>query len=1356
MLKKLFHPRGGGGCKPIALRLTACALAATLCLITPALADETYTPTLDKLHESGITMPESTEIYPESAYTLTPVENPDPANLPQNTITLYEKQEITKYFDPETGKEVTKDALLPDIEYKEVKTTEITPKYYTVSLKQTEYGYGDSAKYFKWEKTEEGIKLTETTAENAQITAKYDTSKIQERITNSSDKSSINIEGGSFVGKPGGSAITNDGDSAKLGDITADFIGNYSSSFHANGGAIDNYEGTIGDITGDFIGNYVSSYKVSSYDKTTTSQGGAIYTYKGTIGDIKGDFIGNYASVSGSSSSYFYRSYGGAIFNNESTIGDITGDFIGNYVSGSGFGSDSESASFGGAICNMYIIGDITGDFIGNYTSSDSDSLGGAIFSSHMGFVEHIELKNSSFINNYAESKTNTAYGGAIFSVGNINITADNGQSIFSGNKTISNGVTEQNAIDIYGIYVSAEEAEILGLPSSPGFVSSTGTLLDKNTVSLTLKAINNGTITINDTIRGGAVGYFDLLPNQIINESPESAYTLHISGDQSGTIYLNNAVINANITLEKTNLYLGADTVFDQSKSLTLTSGSLSMANKSTGTLNNVILNSTSTIKLAIDANLNTETTDTLNISSAITGSNIQINQINALNEMQESKTSFTTAFLTGNDLNNITTTLAPELTTIYSQSSMYNVQIDGANLAFSRSEKTGGLPGAVADNGDRTFIMSSDEIVNNWNTTTQNNMQGSTLVVQGNNNSVLGQQNEGILLNNSQSLSINNTKSWENFSSTNGGAINNNNSTTTITDSSFKNNSASQSGGAIYNESGVVNVIANTSTVTFENNTANNASNAIHNVNATLNLNASSGNDIIFNDSITSDASSTININATKDSVATAPDSAPADGTIVINNDMSGYKGDVNLYHGTLKLGADGKFFDAQNFTVYGCTLDLANGIAQATSFNTLNIPSNTLDMIIDADLSAETIDTITAQNTITTPDKIHVSQINLLSDATKEQLTLNFTDDSLKSAVKYTGKDTAYSNIYKYAVKYDENTGDFTFSRYAANSTNGFNPAIIPGAVAQQGAFLTMLDIYDQAFANMDMYSIEQNSKNHAQKFKNKTAARSGMPYEEQHSLAWFRPYASFENVPLKNGPRVSNVQYGSLFGVDSDITTVKYGFERLFSAYTGYVGSHQAFQGQSIYQNGGVLGASVILYKNNFFTGLTINTAGIQAEATTTNGRDDMTMLTAGIAAKTGYNLQMFKDRLIVQPNAMMSYTFVNTFDYHTKNGVNMDSSPLNALQILPGIKIIGNFKNGWQPYLRVAMVFNIMDDTKFKANDVSLPELSVKPYVLYGAGVQKQHGDRFTCYLQTLLRSGGRNGIGFSAGLKWKI
>jgi hypothetical protein len=52
--------------------------------------------------------------------------------------------------------------------------------------------------------------------------------------------------------------------------------------------------------------------------------------------------------------------------------------------------------------------------------------------------------------------------------------------------------------------------------------------------------------------------------------------------------------------------------------------------------------------------------------------------------------------------------------------------------------------------------------------------------------------------------------------------------------------------------------------------------------------------------------------------------------------------------------------------------------------------------------------------------------------------------------------------------------------------------------------------------------------------------------------------------------------------------------------------------------------------------------------------------------------------------------------------------------------------------------------------------LSLPELSVKPYVRYGIGLRKTWGDRFTGFFQTYLTNGGRNGVGLQAGFRWAI
>ena len=257
------------------------------------------------------------------------------------------------------------------------------------------------------------------------------------------------------------------------------------------------------------------------------------------------------------------------------------------------------------------------------------------------------------------------------------------------------------------------------------------------------------------------------------------------------------------------------------------------------------------------------------------------------------------------------------------------------------------------------------------------------------------------------------------------------------------------------------------------------------------------------------------------------------------------------------------------------------------------------------------------------------------------------------------------------------------------------------------------------------------------------------------EEQRGL-WFRPYSSFESVGLDGGPTVNNIMYGSFFGGDSDLLELGHGWDAVISGYASYDGSHQTYDGVSIYQNGGHLGANAIFYKGNFFTGLTANVGASAGRANTMYGNEDFTMLMAGVANKTGYNWELFNSRFIIQPSLLLSYSFVNTFDYNNAAGVRITSDPLNAIQIAPGLKFIGNLPHGWQPYIGVQMVWNIMDKSKYWANGISLPETSIDPYFQYGVGLQKRWGERFTGYGQVMMRNGGRTGISLSGGFRWAL
>lgn len=479
--------------------------------------------------------------------------------------------------------------------------------------------------------------------------------------------------------------------------------------------------------------------------------------------------------------------------------------------------------------------------------------------------------------------------------------------------------------------------------------------------------------------------------------------------------------------------------------------------------------------------------------------------------------------------------------------------------------------------------------------------------------------------------------------------------------------------------------------------------------------------------------------------------------------------------LNSGTLKYYDDSYLANGGRnaITFNGGNLDLRNGIASNIPLYGLALKSNS-NIFVDVDLANKSMDKLTANNSSYTGGKLNVAGMNLLSDAINDFTSINFTEDNnLKSNVAYTGdSQVAYSPIYKYNVNYNANNGNFEFKRGngggGGNASDAFNPAVLTGPVgAQLGSYLTQLNTYEQAFANMDMLMLMPRVQRIAMKYANKYASTQGTGEggvitfspnqisEEQKGL-WFRPFATFENVGLKNGPNVKNIGYGSLFGGDSDLLELKHGWDMQYSFYGGYNGSNQYYNGVSIYQNGGSLGASSTWYKDNFFTGLTANVGANVGEANSMYGNEDFTMLATGIASKTGYNWELANGKFIVQPSFLMSYTFVNTFDYTNAAGVRISSDPLHAIQIAPGLKFIGNLKNGWQPYIGLQMVWNVMDRARFKANDVSLPNMSVDPYFQYGIGLQKRIGDRFTGFGQAMLRNGGRNGIALQFGFRWAI
>lgn len=482
----------------------------------------------------------------------------------------------------------------------------------------------------------------------------------------------------------------------------------------------------------------------------------------------------------------------------------------------------------------------------------------------------------------------------------------------------------------------------------------------------------------------------------------------------------------------------------------------------------------------------------------------------------------------------------------------------------------------------------------------------------------------------------------------------------------------------------------------------------------------------------------------------------------------DGAAIKGGLDINNQTLNIYATNTDNMFNNVNINSGTINLINNNINNLSANSFNLNGN-INLFLDADLMNSSMDRL--PSTTVASGLITVKGINLLSDSKSEKVYIPFAYDSFKDKVQTgvtaVGKEvdneyqtTAFAPIYKYDVSYNPNNGNFLFSRGGGKSSADFNPAVLSGAVNSQiGAYSAVNETFNYAFRHADYSFMPLPKKIRTLANKYAITEPNLMQYENEYSKAggiWYQPYANFENVGLSNGPRVDVQSYGSLVGGDSAYKQLKKGWGTVTTPYIGYNGTSQHYSGVSTVTNGGILGLTQTFYRGDFFTALTVNAGASVGESNTMYGKENYTTLMAGVANKTGYNFEFNDGKFIIQPSMLTAYTYVYTFDYTNAAGVKISSEPLNSIQLHPTVRFIGNVGKGWQPYASVGMVWNILNETKFTANDVRLPEMSIKPYVEYGIGLQKSWNDKCSGFLQAMLRNGGRNGIALSFGFKWTL
>ena len=524
---------------------------------------------------------------------------------------------------------------------------------------------------------------------------------------------------------------------------------------------------------------------------------------------------------------------------------------------------------------------------------------------------------------------------------------------------------------------------------------------------------------------------------------------------------------------------------------------------------------------------------------------------------------------------------------------------------------------------------------------------------------------------------------------------------------------------------------------------------------------------------------------------------------GKVILNNDVTAHTYDadgketgtapvnISLEKTNLYLGARDDVFNGNNLDLKSGSMSMVNDAAGVSALNSLTVSGDT-NFIADVDLAAKEMDRFTAGSYGEHQGNLNVVGMNLLSDANMDEdvTAIYFAEPGLKNnVVNGTGElpdsyQTAYTPIYKYNVTYDNENqydgkgdgGYFLFTRgdkiiypdggggSTGNDSDAFNPAVLATPVGNLAAGQAAVNeafkyVFEHADAFTQLPAMERYAKINANKYALSTDFNDNLPeYVDQlhNNAVWFRPYTTFESMNLDNGPKVDAITYGSLVGFDGDFKEMKNGWHRVFTGYAGYMGSSLNYSGVDTSMNGGLLGFTETFYKGNFWTAITASAGASVGESHSMYGKEDYTSLLAGVGSKTGYNFEFKDGKFIIQPIMYLSYTFVNTFDYKNAAGVNIESDPLHTIQLNPSVRFIANLKGGWQPYASVGMVWNLMNESKVTANNVKLPEMSVKPYVEYGVGVQRNWADKFTAFLQAMIRNGGRNGIALTGGFRFML
>lgn len=322
------------------------------------------------------------------------------------------------------------------------------------------------------------------------------------------------------------------------------------------------------------------------------------------------------------------------------------------------------------------------------------------------------------------------------------------------------------------------------------------------------------------------------------------------------------------------------------------------------------------------------------------------------------------------------------------------------------------------------------------------------------------------------------------------------------------------------------------------------------------------------------------------------------------------------------------------------------------------------------------------------------------------------------------------------------------------YTSNMTR-YNPQVFRGQVATLATYNNQLVIDDMLLNHVTL-----DSERTLAQSKNANIYASTLPqfapyqYKKEDGGLWYKSYVNFENLSLTQGLKVGNNSYGSLVGADFPVIKLKHGWRLMPTAYIGYNGAHQTFNGVGMYQNGGQGGLMGTFMKDNFIGSVVAYGGGYNNEMSVAGNTDRAGNWFAGTAAKLAYNLHPTK-HFTIQPTAFVSYNIFGRQNWGTDYGaMSMNSGLLNGINVAPGLNFI-YAKESWSVYATFQYMYNINDQVGGRAGNVDLASVKMEHgYIQYGLGVTKTWKDRLNSFFQIVFRNGGRTGVGFQLGLNY--